>query len=203
MAVSAVMSGLLFTNLSAITAAASYGIPQSNSTSKTATLAGRGSDATSSTSSQALFLMPTNLSGGIATSGIQNGSSTVLAVPQPSKLDVWLDTLALKESGGRADIRILDTDGNYAYGCLQFHMATFKAYTQRYGLESATTTAGWLAKLYNCPLQKKVAKRMIQENYTNWHAWGYTVRYKTGLPPIDTADIAVNTPSTVAIISTK
>ncbi len=42
-----------------------------------------------------------------------------------STLSSWLEILADKESGNRADIRVLDTNGKYSYGCLQFQMETW------------------------------------------------------------------------------
>lgn len=173
MAVSAVMGGLLFTNLSALTAAASYGTPKSNSTSQTSTVkAGEGNVASTS-----LKLAPA----GAAEPDIE--------VPQPDKLDLWLEELAWKESNHQEKIKVLDWNGRYSYGCLQFQMGTFKAYMTQYGIVPATTPqVTWDAMIYDCKVQKSLAKLMIQDNYLNWKHWSYTVRNKmSGLPPIETA----------------
>jgi hypothetical protein len=137
-----------------------------------------------------------------------SGTSTVLQVPQnlvqtahatptvatiqPTKFDLWLDSLSWAESNDQAHIKHLDSDGNWAYGCLQFHMSTFKAYTKMYDLPQATTTAGWLDKIYDCSTQKQLAKAMIQDDYANWKHWKYTVLHKgIGLPPLESTLPAV------------
>ena len=160
-AVGAVVSGLLTTNLNAITATATYG-----STAKPAT--------SSTTSSTVMGTIPNTAS---------TTASTTLVY---TNLDAWLDHLAEKESNNRERIKVLDVNGRYSYGCLQFQMATFKAYSTRYGLVDATTVTSWEELLYSCSLQKKVAKHMILEKNSNWRHWGYTVLRKgVGLPPLE------------------
>lgn len=91
-------------------------------------------------------------------------------------LDTWLIALGEKESGNKAHIKHLDSDGNYAYGCLQFHMGTWLSYGKSQG---AT-----VENIYNCNLQRAVARKMILDKYTNWKHWKYTVLHKgIGLPP--------------------
>ncbi len=154
--VGALASGLLTSNLNAITATATYSTATSASSSSTSTPGG-----TTSTTSTV--------------------SSTTKVL---TNLDMWLEKLAMAESGNRADIKVLDVNGRYSYGCLQFQMATFKSYSARYKLVDPETVTSWDALIYNCQLQKQIAKRMIQEKPGNWRHWGYTVLHKgTGLPP--------------------
>jgi hypothetical protein len=104
-----------------------------------------------------------------------------------TKLDAWLDLLAWKESNNNAKIRVVDTNGRYSYGCLQFQMATFKAFMTRYGIAGMETPpAMWETLIYDCSVQKSLAKVMIQNDPVNaWKNWAYTVHHKTGMPPAD------------------
>ena len=99
-------------------------------------------------------------------------------------LDAWLDTLVEKESHGNAKIRIMDVNGRYSYGCLQFQMATFKNYIARYDLESEVD-GDWNSAIYDCGLQRRLAKLMLLENRNNWRHWFNSVRDgELGLPPV-------------------
>ncbi len=158
-AVGAVVSGLLTTNLNAITATTTYG-----TAARTI--------ASSITSSTVMGTIPNTAS--------TTASSTLVY----TNLDAWLEDLAMKESHNQERIKVLDVNGRYSYGCLQFQMATFKSYSTRYGLVDPNTVVSWEELLYNCSLQKKIAKHMILENNSNWRHWGYTVLKKgVGLPP--------------------
>ena len=166
MAVGAVVSGLLTTNLNAITATATYG---------TDSMLAATSTASASTS--------------IASAATTTATSTVT-----TNLDLWLEKLATAESNNRATIKILDVNGRYSYGCLQFQMATFKSYSARYGLADPATVTDWDALIFDCDFQKEVAIHMIQEKPANWRHWGYTVLHKgIGLPPVEVrpVDLAV------------
>lgn len=103
----------------------------------------------------------------------------------PSKyasLDAWLEKLAYYESNHRADIKVLDVNGKYSYGCLQFQEGTFRSYAIKHGLISRDTPTE--SVIYDCDLQKKLAKLMLAENPYNWQAWYTTVKKKgLGLPP--------------------
>ena len=159
------MSGLLVTNLNAITATATYGTAPAITASSEASAANLAVITTDSPAAAA--------------------SSTA---PAPSALDRWLESLAAKESGNRAGIKILDVNGRYSYGCLQFQMATFRSYSARYGLVDPAAVTSWEELLYDCSLQKRIAKRMIQENPANWRHWAYTVLNKgIGKPPAEQA----------------
>ena len=162
-AVATVLTGLVCTNVNAITATATYG-----------------------TAGTKFFVDGIQVSAS-AYSAINNPSSTttVSTTTQAyTTLDAWLDKLAEKESGNRDRIKVLDVNGRYSYGCLQFQMATFKSYSTNYGIVDPANVTSWEELIYNCSLQKQVAKRMIQEKPGNWRHWGYTVLNKgIGLPP--------------------
>lgn len=78
----------------------------------------------------------------------------------------WIDKLAQKESSGREDIVVLDTNNRYSYSCLQFQQATFDSYSKRYSLSG---------DIMDCELQKEIAFRMISEKHTNYMHWQCSV----------------------------
>lgn len=97
----------------------------------------------------------------------------VLTVTETSPLDLWIEKLAYAESSGQENIRILDSNNRYSYGCLQFQELTFKSFSERYHL---------FGDLMDCQLQKQIAKRMIQEDPENWRHWYNSVKL-LGPPP--------------------
>lgn len=101
------------------------------------------------------------------------------------KLDAWIDSLVTKESNGRSDIKILDHNDRYSYGCLQFQMETFESYINRYDLLPHTENSELENMIYDCDFQKLLTRKMIEENPQNWRHW-YTSVAKRGLgfPPI-------------------
>jgi hypothetical protein len=106
----------------------------------------------------------------------------VLTVEEPSNMDIWLAKLVFQESRGKTHIKILDVNGRYSYGCLQFQEGTFRTYALKYGFISRTTPTE--SRIYDCDLQKKIAKLMLTENYSNWRAWYTSSKTKSvGLPP--------------------
>ncbi len=106
----------------------------------------------------------------------------VLKVTEPSALDLWLEQLIQKESHGRTHVKILDVNGKYSYGCLQFQEWTFRAFGEKYGLVKPGAVLEPL--IYDCELQKAIAKHMIQNDYKLWQSW-YTsvVERDLGFPP--------------------
>jgi hypothetical protein len=104
------------------------------------------------------------------------------AVSEPDAVDIWLEKLALHESNHRERIKVLDVNGKYSYGCLQFQEGTFRTYAIKYGFISRNTPTENV--IYNCKLQKKIARLMLEENHYNWQAWYTSVKIKgLGLPP--------------------
>lgn len=113
---------------------------------------------------------------------LKPADQAVLTVEEPSDMDIWLAKLAFQESQGKSHIKILDVNGKYSYGCLQFQEGTFRTYALKYGFISRTTPTE--SKIYDCELQKKIAKLMLAENYSNWRAWYTSSKTRSvGLPP--------------------
>lgn len=105
-----------------------------------------------------------------------------LIVEEPPAMDIWLAKLAYQESKGKNRIKVMDVNGMYSYGCLQFQEGTFRTYALKYRLMSPSTPTE--SKIYDCDLQKKIAKLMLAEDYSNWRAWYTSVTMKSvGLPP--------------------
>lgn len=96
-------------------------------------------------------------------------------------LSVWLDDLVEFESSGVYGVKVLDTNGKYSYGCLQFQMATFLGSAKRYNIDvgDAETT------IFDCDLQKRIAREMLENEPRAWRNW-YTSIAVRGLrmPPI-------------------
>jgi hypothetical protein len=112
---------------------------------------------------------------------IAKALNTVIATQHYSNstLAEWLEVLADEESGNRAHIKVLDVNGRYSYGCLQFQMATWIGMGKAYGI--GTTPEN----IYDCQLQKHLAFVMISDRYANWRHWGWTVTKVggAGYPP--------------------
>lgn len=108
----------------------------------------------------------------------------VAEVQQPAardSLSVWLDELVEFESSGVHSAKVLDVNGKYSYGCLQFQMATFLGAAKKYAIDvgDAETT------IFDCELQKKIAREMLENEPRAWRNW-YTSIAVRGLrmPPI-------------------
>ncbi len=90
-------------------------------------------------------------------------------------LERWVDKVIEKESQGRWDVVIVDTNGKLSSGCLQFQHGTWNSYTKKYGISGSPL---------NCDTSKKVAIAMIKDNHNLWRSWYTTVVKKgVGLPP--------------------
>ncbi len=97
-------------------------------------------------------------------------------------LDSWLKKLVFLESEGKGNIKVLDSNGLHSFGCLQFQMSTFREFGLKYNLLSEDDELEKI--IYNCALQKEIAKKMIQENAGNWRKWYTSVITRgLGLPP--------------------
>lgn len=113
------------------------------------------------------------------------------SVAKKSALDLWLKKLAYLESEGRDNLKVLDLNGLHSFGCLQFQMDTFREFGLRYGLISEDDNLEKV--IYDCALQKKIAKEMLRENYGYWRKWYTSVVVKgLGLPPVDKELITVS-----------
>jgi len=82
-----------------------------------------------------------------------------------------IEELAFCESSGREDIKILDTNGWYSHGCLQFQYPTFKQYCKRYGILPGAEDEELLNVIGDCAVQKELAYHMISESPDNWAHW--------------------------------
>jgi hypothetical protein len=117
------------------------------------------------------------------TTSIAATSDPVITVKEASSLDLWLEKLAQLESHGQEHIKIMDVNGRYSYGCLQFQAQTFRNFGAKYGLVSLN--ANIEATIYDCTLQKAIAKHMIKDDYILWQSWYTSVVTKgLGLPPL-------------------
>jgi len=57
----------------------------------------------------------------------------VLTVPIPDTKSIWISHLADCESHASTTVKVLDTNGKYSYGLLQFQMQTWLAYGKSFG----------------------------------------------------------------------
>lgn len=139
---------------------------------------------------------PQTLNATASPAAIYSQGSTVIILPAKSvenktALDSWLDKLAFLESKGKNDAKVLDNNGLHSFGCLQFQMSTFEEFGSKYGFISEKDDAGKL--IYNCDLQKEIAKLMLLENFGNWRKWYTSVIIKgLGLPPVEERPILLS-----------
>jgi hypothetical protein len=101
-----------------------------------------------------------------------------LIVTEATSLDLWIEKLAYLESRGREDVQIIDSNGKWSRGCLQFQDETWKRYTRKYGIE---------ATILDCNAQKRLAKEILLHEREGWRNWFTSVSSKgkgLGLPPI-------------------
>ncbi len=123
----------------------------------------------------------------ISPAAIYHQSSTAITFSTTSAekrdaLDSWLKKLAYLESEDKNNAKVLDSNGLYSFGCLQFQMGTFRGFGFKYGLISGDDDL--YSVIYDCSLQKQIAKKMIQENPFNWRHWYTSVKIRgLGLPP--------------------
>ena len=100
------------------------------------------------------------------------------------KTESWINELVQKESEGRADIKILDSNGRYSYSCLQFQEQTFRFYVERYNLLPGVEYAEVMNWIYDCEFQKLIALKMLEEDHNNYLHWRTSVLKRgLGLPP--------------------
>lgn len=95
-----------------------------------------------------------------------------LQVSEPDDLDLYIEELAFAESSGKEDVQIIDTNGKWSRGVLQFQDDTFIRYSNKYGV---------LGHILDPVLQKKLARLILLEK-NGWKNW-YTSVGKIGLPP--------------------
>ena len=89
------------------------------------------------------------------------------------KFGMWINQIEQAESHGNEMLVDLDVNGKYSYGCLQFQMGTWDAYSKKYGIDE---------EIMDCSAQKQLAYDMVTSNYSAWRNW-YNSTKKVGLPP--------------------
>lgn len=95
-----------------------------------------------------------------------------------AKLYDWIEGLEYEESRGNTRAKVFDSNAKYSYGCLQFQLATWKNQGDKYGMDTTKEN------IYNCSMQKELAKRMIRDDRSNWEHWYNSVTEKgLGKPP--------------------
>lgn len=100
-------------------------------------------------------------------------SNDKIQVTPADPLDLYIERLAYAESGGRENIQIIDSNGKWSRGCLQFQDDTWKRYSAKYGIK---------ADIMDCPAQKRLARAILLEpgGFRNW----LTSAHRIGLPPV-------------------
>lgn len=109
---------------------------------------------------------------------------------KPDALDVWLEKLVALESMGNMRAVVLDVNGKYSYGCLQFQKETFKEFGVKYNIFSKEEIANLHELIFDCKLQKQLARIIIENEKDGWEHW-YTSVVKRGLgdPPRQEDDV--------------
>jgi hypothetical protein len=103
----------------------------------------------------------------------RTSNEATLTVTQPDSLDLYIEALAFQESSGKEDVVVLDTNGKYSRGCLQFQDETFRRFQAKYKIAGP---------IMDCPTQKRLARAILLGSPTGWTNWRKSVD-KIGLPP--------------------
>lgn len=90
-------------------------------------------------------------------------SNATNAERQEIVLDYFIDSLATCESNQTPDVKILDSDGYYSYGWLQFHLRTFNMFGEKYGLPHDDI----LSPAEQIPIAKAMIKEGLWTQWTN------------------------------------
>lgn len=98
------------------------------------------------------------------------------------QLRQWINILVQQESSGRTNIKILDNNHKYSYGCLQFQKQTFVGYAKSLNMLPETEDNEIENFIYDCEYAKLLAEKMIENNYDNWKHWKNSVD-KIGMSP--------------------
>ena len=108
--------------------------------------------------------------------------------PPSNALEIWLNALAVAESGNRQWLVHRDRDGQLYFGCLQFHAKTFRVYVRKFHLLPNSSRSETMRRIYDCAFQKRLAALMIRDDPQTWRHWRGTVEKRVGLPPVDVDD---------------
>ncbi len=105
--------------------------------------------------------------------------------PVRSMLSLYIEELIVRESQGDARKKILDANGEFSYGCLQFQKPTFLQTGKRYGFIPQDMTKVE-PTIYDCALQKKLATKLLKDHPSYWVLWENSarkIRRELGLSP--------------------
>jgi hypothetical protein len=101
-----------------------------------------------------------------------------------SSIDIWLDKLAMKESGGNCTVSIIDTNGRRSTGLYQYQDATWLNMGKKYGLPTT------LENITDCHMQRTLTFLIITQEPNGWKNWFCSVQgcekwniKGIGLPP--------------------
>lgn len=100
-----------------------------------------------------------------------------------SGLVQWVSRLVHLESRNNSFLKIVDKNGLFSYGCLQFQQITFVSQVRRHRLAPEPSSDSEIMKrVFDCDLQKDLAVRMIREDWRNYRHWWNSVKI-IGRPP--------------------
>jgi hypothetical protein len=90
-----------------------------------------------------------------------------LTVTPTDPLDIYIEFLAFQESSGREDVQIIDTNGEWSRGCLQFQDATIQSYARKFHLPGEPL---------DCRYQKALARQILLREPRGWANWFNSVK---------------------------
>jgi len=85
------------------------------------------------------------------------------------KIKSWVHDLVDYESG-YTDVEIIDVNGEWSRGCLQFQDGTWKFYSEKYNFNGDPL---------NCEDSKELAFLMMKDDKNNWRHWYTSVEIKS------------------------
>lgn len=123
----------------------------------------------------ALTLLQTTLAAPIPTNEVAQQPAPIIEAAQTPvesrEYHPKIELLAMCESTNRPNIRIVDTNGYYSYGALQFQLGTFISYGKKYGiLEKDITQDEARTLIFRADLQRAIATEMLKE-VGGWRHW--------------------------------
>ena len=100
----------------------------------------------------------------------------LVAPPEQSPQELWMDALANCESMGSTTIRVWDTNNQWSVGKYQYQYRTWLKYSKRFGTTKENITDG--------ELQDKVTRYVLDTiGSGDWHNCGKIVRKALGPYP--------------------
>lgn len=119
-------------------------------------------------------------------SGTSYGDVALSVHQSHDTLDAWIEKLIWLESEGNERATVLDVNGRHSFGCLQFQTRTFLEFGEKFGVLSEQDKANADRLIYNCKLQKQIARRILEDDPNGWEHWYTSVMKRgLGLPPIE------------------